>query len=84
MVFISSQRSFSYPAVLPHPCEELLKQGRSNFLGVYDHDWQNTDPSQMFDKPPSPSHDKRTSAAFDSMPRTTRGFSKYWCSKMPP
>jgi hypothetical protein len=66
MVFISSQRGFSYPAVLPHPRQELLKQDRSSFLRIYDHGWQNTDPSQMFDKPLGPSHDKRRPAAFGS------------------
>jgi hypothetical protein len=58
MVFISLERSFSDPAVLPHPRQELLEQDRSGFLRVYDHGWQDTDPSQMFDKPLSPSHDK--------------------------
>jgi hypothetical protein len=66
MVFISSQRGFSYPAVLPHPRQELLKQDRSSFLRIYDHGWQNTDPSQMFDKPLRPSHDMRRPAAFGS------------------
>jgi hypothetical protein len=66
MIFISSQRSFSYPAVLPHPRQELQKQGRSNFLTVYNHGWQNADPSQMLDKPLSPPHDERRLAAFGS------------------
>jgi hypothetical protein len=64
MVFISSQRGISYAAVLPHPRHELLEQGRSSFLWIHDHGWQNTDPSQMFDKPLSPSPDKRRPPAF--------------------
>jgi hypothetical protein len=63
MVFISSQRSLSYAAVLPHPRQELQEQGRSSFLGIDDHGWQNTDPSQMLDKPLSPSHYKRRTPA---------------------
>jgi hypothetical protein len=66
MVFISSQRCLSYAAVLPHPRQELLEQGRPSFLGIHDHGWQNTDPSQMFDKPLSPPHDKRRLPAFGS------------------
>jgi len=48
---------------LAHPRQELLKQGWPSLLRIYDHGWQNTDPSQMFDKPLRPSHDKRTPAA---------------------
>ena len=72
MVFISSQRGFSHPAVLPHPRQELLKQGRPSLLRIYAHGWQNTDSSQMFDKPLHPSHDKRAPAAFWSGALTLR------------
>ena len=66
VVFISSQRGVSYAAVLPHPRQELLEQGRSSFLEMDDHGWQNTDPPQMFDKPLSPSNDKRRPPAYGS------------------
>jgi hypothetical protein len=63
MEFISLQRGFSHPAVLTHPGQELLKQGRPSLHRIYHHARQNADASQVFDKPLRPSHDKRTPAA---------------------